>query len=568
MWGDIGRWSHEVERLAGGELPYRDFQWHYPPLGLWVEGLLARIFGTDHGNLTAIATALSILVAVPAALFSQRVTARQDYLLVGASLILAFAYAQANGPALPMGLYSPGALVGAACISLALLAFVRQLDEPSLATATWMALWAGLAVLSKQDFWIPAAYVVGVTFLRTRQLLPPVTSAAVVALGLGAIVATAGASVILPMVGGFGHAKLAGGQGFPSWERLTVDLFALAAVCGPFLVLHGLVTRHWRWRAIGIFAALGVATGALFVLMTMQVQPPADGEFPNRAQDLLRPHLQRGSIPLRAAVGHLVKRWSQTPLPVSLPWLLLLLTTWRWRTLDAGRRGRVALLLGLAIAIRARRLFEATEWIEFLYTLSILVVAVEFLLPVEGETRRRVRLAAGGALVVLALWAYRHEGRGWGTNRYVAEVTHTLRGDVHWGANTARDYGRILATVDSLDASRQRPLFAFGFAGGWNYWLKRKNPYPFTQDFYYSAFDADSVLALPRPAGLILFDLDPRLLDTGGSYGAARFDLRRWEQPRVAPPYGFYDRPRFQRLMQGCTPVPLDRVIVKIYQCP
>lgn len=568
MWGDIGRWSHEVERLANGELPYRDFQWHYPPLGLWVEGMLARIVGTDHPDLTAIATALSIVIAASTAVFSQRVLRRDDPLLLGASLVLAFAYAQTNGPALPMGLYSPGALVGAVCIAIALVAFVRELDAPSSANATWMALWAGLAVLSKQDFWIPSAYIVGVSFLRSRQLLPPLVSAAVVALGLGAIVATAGASVILPMVGGFGHARLAGGQGFPSWERLTVDFFALAAVCGPFLVLLGLVTRRWHWRSIATVALLGAATGALFVAMTMQVQPPAPGELPNRAQDLLRPHLATGGSLLRPAAGLLVKRWLQTPLPVSLPPLLLLLTAWRWRALPAGPRGRVALLLGLAIALRARRAFEATEWVEFLFTVPILLLAVELLVPLDEGARRRLRLATGGALAVLALLAYKREGRGWGTDRYFPAVTETLRGNVHWSEGGARDYRRILATVDSLDPSRQRPLFAFGFSGGWNYWLKRRNPYPFTQDFYYSAFDADSVLALPRPAGLILFDLDPRLLDTGGSYGAARFDVRRWEQPRVAPPYGFYDRPRFMRLMEGCTPVPLERVIVKIYQCP
>jgi hypothetical protein len=568
MWGDIGRWSHEVERFARGELPYRDFQWHYPPLGLWVEGLLARIVGTDHPDLTAIATALSMGVAAAAAIFARRTLQRTDVLLLGASLVLAFAYAQINGPALPMGLYSPGALVGAVCISLAFVAFVRQLDDPSLATATWMALWAGLAVLSKQDFWIPAAYVVGVTFLRTLQLLPPLVSATVVGLGVAAIVATAGTSVLLPLLGGFGHATLAGGQGFPSWERLTVDLFALAAVCGPFLLLYAVASGRWQWRAIGGVALLGAATGVLFVMMTMRVQPAAAGELPTRAQDLLRPHFENGGSLMRPAMGLLVKRWLQTPLPVSLPPLLLLLTAIRWRTLPEERRVRVALLLGLAIAIRARRAFEATEWLEFLFTLPVLVLAVELLLPLEERARRRLRLAVAGTVCVLALLSYRREGRGWGTDRYFPEVTSTLRGNVHWSANGARDYRRILATVDSLDPSRQRPLFAFGFSGGWNYWLKRRNPYPFTQDFFYSAFDADSVLALPRPQGLILFDLDPKLLDTGGSYGAARFELRRWEQPRVAPPYGFYDRPRFTRLMEGCTPVPLERVIVKIYQCP
>lgn len=54
FWGDIGRWSHEVERLALGELPYRDFQWHYPPLGLWVEGGLAALIGTERAHLLGI----------------------------------------------------------------------------------------------------------------------------------------------------------------------------------------------------------------------------------------------------------------------------------------------------------------------------------------------------------------------------------------------------------------------------------------------------------------------------------------------------------------------------------
>lgn len=567
MWGDIGRWSHEVERFAHGELPYRDFQWHYPPLGLWVEGFLARLVGTEHADLTAITTGLSVIIVASTAIFAQRVLARADLLLLAGSLLFAFAYAQVNGAAIPMGLYSPAALVGAVCMTIAFVAFVRQLDAPSLGSATWMALWAGLAVISKQDFWIPSAYIVGVTFLRSRQLLPPIVSAAVVAVGLAGIVATAGASVVLPMVGGFGHARLAGGQGFPSWERLTVDLFALAAICGPFLVLHALATGRWRWRAITTFALLGAATGTLFVVMTMRTKPPVPGELQSWAQDLLRPHFQRGGSLLRPSLGLLVRRWLHTPLPVSLAPLLLVLTARRWRTLPDGRV-RLALLLGLAIALRGRRAFEASEWLEFLVTVPIVMLAVDYLLPVEQPARRRVQLAGAGAIFVLGLVMYQREGRGWGTDRYFPTVTRTLRGDVHWGANAARDYTRIVATLDSLDPGRERPLFAFGFSGGWNYWLKRRNPYPFTQDFYYSAFDADSVLALPRPKGLILFDFSPRLLDNGGSYGAARFDVRQWEQPRVAAPYGFYDRPRFQRLLQGCTQVPMERVIVTIYQCP
>jgi hypothetical protein len=136
---------------------------------------------------------------------------------------------------------------------------------------------------------------------------------------------------------------------------------------------------------------------------------------------------------------------------------------------------------------------------------------------------------------------------------------------VHWRANEARDYRKVLAALDAIDPQRRRPLLAFGFSGGWNYYMRRSNPYPFTQDFFFSAFDADSVLSGPRPPGLILID-NPILDNT--SFAAATLSWRRWEQARVRTPYGPYDRPRFERLRQGCAPVPVDSIVFSVYSCP
>src|SRR5262245_46418938 len=45
LWGDAGRWKHEISRFIHGETLYRDFSWPYPPMALWVMGWIGRVFG-------------------------------------------------------------------------------------------------------------------------------------------------------------------------------------------------------------------------------------------------------------------------------------------------------------------------------------------------------------------------------------------------------------------------------------------------------------------------------------------------------------------------------------------
>lgn len=566
FWGDIGRWSHEVERFALGELPYRDFQWHYPPLGLWVEGTLARVLGTDRLPLSLITTALAAALVATFTVYARDVLGRPDAAVMTIALVLALAFAQRVGAPLPLGLYSPAALVGAVCIANAARFFARHRVDPSPHDAEWMALWAALAVLSKQDFWIPAAFLVGAMTLLTRRPGAIVVSGGVTLLGVAAIVVTAGAGVLLPLAGGFGHAQLAGGQGFPSWERIAVDLFALSLVSGGVFLVASVAARRLMVGPLLGAAVLAAVTGGLHMAASMRTVLPDPGSLLTPTQEAMSYHLREGQPLLRPALGWLRRRVSQTPIPVSLAPALLLLTAYHWKRLPDTRRVTVALLLGLAIALRARRAFEGTEWFEFLLSLPILVASVELLLSLRPEVPlRRVRLGMVGALALLAAWGFVAYGRGWGTMRVNPQVTTTRRGDVRWIAPQARDYLGVMAALDSLDPARQRPLLAFGFTGGWNYFTERHNPYPFTQDFFFSAFDADSVLSLPRPKGLFLID-NPALAN--GSFGAATFDVSRWEQPRVPAPYDTFDRPRFDRLRQGCAHVPVDRTMFVVYACP
>lgn len=564
FWGDIGRWSHEVERLALGELPYRDFQWHYPPFGIFVEGLAARVIGTDRTPLSIITTALAAVLVIASVLLSRRALGRRDIALSAIALVLAFSFAQTVGAALPLGLYSPAAIVGAVCTAIAAVNFLRSLSDDPGHSVEWMALFCALGVLSKQDFWMPAAYMVGTTVVRTRRLSAAWISGGVTLAGVAGVIAIAGTDILLPMAGGFGHATLAGGQGFPSWERITTDILTLAIVCGATFALASIAKRRLLLMPLLVCGAVAVLAAGIHVTASMQTTLPGPGELTTPTQNNLAFHLRRDGDLLRPAIGWMRERVSRTPIPVSLAPLLLLAVALRWRRLPTPRREFIAIALGLAVALRFRRAFEGTEWFEFLLALPILLAAVELLFAFDERELRRWRTASAALLGVLALWAYTALGRGIGTQKHFPAVTSTLRGPMHWRTGEARDYAVVLAAVDSLDPSRTRPLLAFGFSGGFNYFLKRPNPFPITQDFYFSAFDADSLVA-NRPPGLLLID---NHVFKGGSFGAATFALGQWEQPRVAAPYDFYDRPRFDRLRESCAPVPLPGSMFDLYSCP
>lgn len=98
FWGDVGRWSHEVERFARGEVPYRDFQWHFPPLALWIEGYAARLIGTGRTQLSIIATSISVVIVMAYVCYVREVLRRVDVAIVMAGLLMALAYVQTGGP--------------------------------------------------------------------------------------------------------------------------------------------------------------------------------------------------------------------------------------------------------------------------------------------------------------------------------------------------------------------------------------------------------------------------------------------------------------------------------------
>jgi hypothetical protein len=66
VYSNTGRWFYESWMLSSGQIPYRDFTWQYPPLGLLVPGLFLTVLGNSTVSLYAFTflTALGTAVAV------------------------------------------------------------------------------------------------------------------------------------------------------------------------------------------------------------------------------------------------------------------------------------------------------------------------------------------------------------------------------------------------------------------------------------------------------------------------------------------------------------------------
>ena len=135
--GDHGRWLHEVERFAQGEVPYRDFQWHFPPLALWIVGGLARFFGTDLLPVYLITSVLAALLVAVVVFYFREVRSPTYTLLLAASILLAVTYVQTSGPPLPAGAYVPAAPVGVLCLTISAVLFLRAWNSGASGGDAW-----------------------------------------------------------------------------------------------------------------------------------------------------------------------------------------------------------------------------------------------------------------------------------------------------------------------------------------------------------------------------------------------------------------------------------------------
>lgn len=573
LWGDAGSWLHEVDRSAHGEVPYRDFYWPYPPVSIWLLGGLGTVFGSGVAPIWTMMSVVFLSIWLVYDRYVHLLVAKPVALpaLLGAFL-LACGYAHVVSPPLPTGMYTPAAPLGLLLLLLAAICTLRLLEGFRPGHAIGTGIFCGLCILTKQDFWIPAVYLVAVgsalLFLhrqaRMQRLALLVWSTFLLTVFAGAAVvyAQAGGHALLSVLGGGGQVAEIRGRTFPSGQRLTSEMITLASL-GFLSVILLLAGRTVSWKAarkwVAIFGLAAILGCSLHLFMSYHEGLRLLSGAPARLPVESAPYLQR-PVDTKAHLLVLCLVWLKSnlllhALPFLLPVSVLLLVAFRrWRSEGSSIESPVLFLLGLCVATRVRRGFEFVDWYQCLLEIPVYVAVVLLYIPKETEKTPRALSLGLALLLAFGGYSYWYWGMGSLTRRSEFERVDTPRGRVWVSTGGRAEFLVLQKLLDQADTGGGRPLFVFGYMGGYDYFLDRKNPTPLTQGFGLSNFDparAVQAVLTHNPSALVL--------DT------TRFDEMRGASPNFRPfswnietvlnVYARFDRPYFLQILARCREV-------------
>lgn len=184
LWGklqtlldlDPSWWLHEIARAARGELPDRDFAWHFPPLAVLLYGWWLRIFGIRFNAVQALMDLVSAgIVALSYQLLRQFVPRAIQF--VTCLLLLAVCCTTQTYFSLFSLLgYNPALLTGAFGLLLLLNAAVRFVGDNLLGPGRLLqfGLGAMISLLSKPESMLASAGILAlvIVFDPLRQSAP------------------------------------------------------------------------------------------------------------------------------------------------------------------------------------------------------------------------------------------------------------------------------------------------------------------------------------------------------------------------------------------------------------
>jgi len=579
FYAEPSAWMHEVERFAAGEVPYRDFDWPFPPLAIWVVGGAARLLGTDLAALGAITATIAVLMYLAYHRVVSRVAPGVGTSAVVTGFVFASAYAARYSPPLPMGGLSPGGSLGMLCLLAAVWLIVGISERPAAATAAGTGMLLGLAMLSRHDFWLPALFLLAWGIAALRHAPAHAQLRGLLTAGLAATFA-AGAAIALATAGTAAFAGLVPHRlleslllGMPSLERLTIEVAAASAlgIAGVVALWLCFALDDARaFKAAALLLLIFLSACAVHLGMSVSIaRGIADhglSDAPTRLEESIALITSTGRRPIRAAVYLLDQGFQAHLFPTVMPPILLGVLLLRWRRWELHRDRDLALLmLGLAVTLRARRGFSGADWPNVLVEIPAYALFLHLVAASAGRSAQRAVSMALAILFVVGLYTYYSLGSGPLTQRRYPALT-TVRGTVHWAAGESQDYPALRAVLDSLDPQRRRPLLAFGPSGAWNYFFGRPSPTRFTRGFTSEA-ETDTVRAalraLPEP---------PLVVDTRAVVRITRLPrpgVADWENRPQGAAVSLLEIPHLGDLLNGCLKVEALRgpPAVPIYDC-
>ena len=571
FWGDYGYMMDLITRAHDGLVPYRDFHWPYPPLSIWIYGGATRLTGVDLAGVWAVTSIVYGSIVAAFVWYVRLVTPpKLQGLIAGVTVLLAVAIANLGSAPLPLGSYSPAGPLGFLFILVSWCATLTFMQRSAIGYAVLASAAAGLAVLTKHDYWIAAAYsvaVVGWHALPRRNhwgswklVAASITPAVCVVLaGSAVIAAQTDATMVFDIVRGFGLVGQQANRGAATLEILTIEIVILA---GLVAVVSGAV--QWarppaqrRWRVPTL--ALAVCCAGLLLWLGKAYSVGTAVAAGQLSGDNTQIESGFANIPwnvrafLRFSFNSLVERGFRHVIPFLLPFAVAvtLLVRGTRQGFSRDHNGWLLLLIGFALSLRARRQFEFTEW--FTVLIEIPVYAALLTAWIAEVPARRVAVLATCALYAfVGMYAYHELARGALTARGTQPTIETPRGSYRAAPIAGALFRTIKSTVDSLDPSGRRPLFGYGYTNGYNYFTKR--PYPSATPIGFRATSRSSpdstvnaVLASQPPAIVI----DNPFYDVS-MYPKPGLHVFRWSLPFEHPPHNARMRAEFQRIVAAC----------------
>ncbi len=583
IWGDHGRWLFNVSRFAAGEAPYRDFAFPNPPVGLILVGTLSRIVGTSFGAISAITTLLFLATFAVFVLALRRLLPDVVLPIAVPALLFSVALACRHGVTLPAGTDAVSGPVGFLCLQLGAWLMLETVEQPRVRRAAASGAFFALAMMSKHDFWPPtilllvAAVVVLVRYRAPRRVIVAggagfaIAGAAI----LGGMVVWVGAHPVYHMLTGSGHAVEIALRSTPSLERMVAETAASAA-----LVLTA-VTALWlclaisdrtasRWAGAMILTFLTAAAVHLGMSVAIGRDVLLTGRpaYPNLTQFAFVAGFEVGRSVFAIALDFFDDRLLTHLLPTILPPVLLVVLVARWRRWQDPRlRGRAVVLMALAVAARTRRGFVGGDWYNVLLELPAYAVFIQLICGDAKQKAARAVRATLAVFIALGAYSYINLANGPLTFNGVRPRVMTRQGRARWARDQARAYHYTDSVLTALDRSGTRPVYALGPSAGWNYFLKRPNPLPFTE-----GLPSDLEPAQLRAATERLLAARPLLIENRLALRRVmgRPSLLAWEPGMEAARYERRDAPWFATVTAHCRaadPTLDSTATIRIWDC-